>query len=399
MKKITCLFVFLLTYGAVFGQIFTPQTSGTTETLSSIQFASDDIGYTVGNSGVILKTVNGGTNWNPQVSGVTTDLGSVKLIDKDTVYSCGRAGVILKTTDGGSNWKKLNAGVSTDLSRLFINGKDIYVTGYYGIVLKSSDWGKTWNSLNTGSNAYLYGVYFYNEQIGYVTGSNGTIIKTTNAGSTWSPLNSSTSVSHLFDVTFTDSLTGYVVGGDATSYDGVILKTTNGGASWTPKIIKNNFFGTLKFLNKTVGYVVGGDIGGNTSTILRTNDAGVTWGAETANSKRQFGSAFPSTKAAYTCGLNGTILKATDLLASIFEFAKSNQLVVYPNPTTGKFNIAYDQDVFQKPMNVAIYNVTGDLIYEQSSISEMDLSDFPKGIYYIKLFNDTEAYSKSVLVQ
>jgi hypothetical protein len=176
-------------------------------------------------------------------------------------------------------------------------------------------------------------------------------------------------------------------------------ETTDAGTTWSTKTIINNLSGTIAFLNKNTGFTVGGDIIGNTSTILRTNDAGASWSVESSNSNRQFGASFPSSKTAYTCGLNGTILKATTMISSIFEPADADQLVVYPNPTNGKFNIAYSHSAFQKPMRVTIYNATGDLVYDQSWISEVDVSELPKGIYYIKLYDDKQTYSKSIIVE
>ena len=73
-----------------FAQSFwNPQTSNTTATLRSVYFINNDTGYTVGNSGTILKTTDGGYNWISQTSNTTYDLLSVYFINADTGFTVG----------------------------------------------------------------------------------------------------------------------------------------------------------------------------------------------------------------------------------------------------------------------------------------------------------------------
>lgn len=81
----------------------------------------------------------------------------------------------------------------------------------------------------------------------------------------------------ISDMTFLDSLTGYMVSGDISVGDtNYILKTTNGGDNWT--IINRVFrdLSTIQFLNKDTGYVCGGFnvVGGY---IAKTKNGGLNW--------------------------------------------------------------------------------------------------------------------------
>jgi len=72
------------------------------------------------------------------------------------------------------------------------------------------------------------------------------------------------------DITFTDSLNGYLVTsiGGNNSY---ILKTTNGGDNWTIKFSHNDPFVRLKFINASTGFT-------NAYTkIFKTTDSGENW--------------------------------------------------------------------------------------------------------------------------
>ena len=57
--------------------------------LLSVNFISNNMGWTVGRFGTILKTTNGGNNWTNQISGTTEDLRSVHFIDNNTGWIVG----------------------------------------------------------------------------------------------------------------------------------------------------------------------------------------------------------------------------------------------------------------------------------------------------------------------
>ena len=80
------------------------QNSGIGNTLYSCHFPEDDqTGYATGGTGTIIKTTDGGANWESQSSGTNTNnLFSVHFpVDAQTGYAVGLYGTILKTTDGG----------------------------------------------------------------------------------------------------------------------------------------------------------------------------------------------------------------------------------------------------------------------------------------------------------
>jgi hypothetical protein len=72
----------------------------------SLYFTSHDTGYAIGgnysNGTGILKTTNGGTDWISQTSGITNkSFHTVYFINSSTGFIVGDSGVILKTTNGG----------------------------------------------------------------------------------------------------------------------------------------------------------------------------------------------------------------------------------------------------------------------------------------------------------
>jgi photosystem II stability/assembly factor-like uncharacterized protein len=75
-------------------------------TLSSIFFVNQNVGYSVGidsgySPGLIVKSTNSGENWFKQLCPTTLNLRSVFFVNENVGYACGNSGVIIKTTDGG----------------------------------------------------------------------------------------------------------------------------------------------------------------------------------------------------------------------------------------------------------------------------------------------------------
>jgi photosystem II stability/assembly factor-like uncharacterized protein len=69
-----------------------------------VQFIDVAKGIAVGEHGVILSTLDGGTTWTPVSSGVVTTLTAVEFCSPMVGIADGAEGVILRTTDGGNSW-------------------------------------------------------------------------------------------------------------------------------------------------------------------------------------------------------------------------------------------------------------------------------------------------------
>jgi photosystem II stability/assembly factor-like uncharacterized protein len=110
----------------------------------------------------------------------------------------------------------------------------------------------------------------------WTVGDAGTILHSADDGASWAPQASGTSLA-LNDVTFTDSLNGWAVGGDEGSDPsptaGVVLHTTDGGLTWGAQSVPatSGLWG-VGFVDALRGWAVG-DFG----TVLHTTDGGLTW--------------------------------------------------------------------------------------------------------------------------
>jgi photosystem II stability/assembly factor-like uncharacterized protein len=159
--------------------------------LFSVHFIDDNTGYVAGFARTILKTTNGGTNWDTLSSGTNSDLHSIHFpVNAQTGYAVGgsaNSSTILKTTDGGTNWVSQSSGTTIILLSVHfpVDAQTGYVAGEGGTILKTSDGGTNWVGQNSGTIYYLRTVQFpVDAQTGYTVGMSGTILKTTDGG-TW----------------------------------------------------------------------------------------------------------------------------------------------------------------------------------------------------------------------
>jgi len=75
---------------------------------------------------------------------------------------------------------------------------------------------------------------------------------------------------------------------------------------------------------------------------------------------------------------------------------------VFPNPSDGNITIEIPPSKTNTDNQISIYNSVGSLIWEKSTfetVVNVDLHNFAKGIYYVKINNNEKNYSEKIVVQ
>ncbi|MBD3260400.1 MAG: hypothetical protein GF334_01760, partial [Candidatus Altiarchaeales archaeon] len=195
----------------------------------------ENVGWAVGDNGVVLKTTDGGNNWNSISVPVNTDYKRVKFVDLYTGYMVGRGGTILKSNDSGESWFELESSSTDTLNDLaVIDAKTAVFVGDNGTVLLTID-GTTIQSITEtgGATDNVNGVYFFDTSVGWAVGDNGLLLITKDGGRTWTKYavtdlrTMSTVTQNLNSVAFYNMNDGLVVGDD-----GLILRSSDSGYSW-----------------------------------------------------------------------------------------------------------------------------------------------------------------------
>jgi photosystem II stability/assembly factor-like uncharacterized protein len=243
---------------------------GTKNNLHSVFFINSRIGYIAGDSGLVLKTSNGGTVWTAATPVTKRNLFCVIFASIDTGYAFGDSVTVLKTTDGGSNWRNLFPSIPWDYHLR---------TGYCisGQYFETAGYKSTWKSQNggislqgfIGSPGYYRSMKRASDSTGIVVGDSGLIQRrnTLSFSNRWNTVTSPTS-NNLNSLVFINNNIGLAVGDN-----GTLIQTENNGNNWQlmPSISREKL-NDIHFLNPSNGVVIG-----NNAVLYATSDSGKSW--------------------------------------------------------------------------------------------------------------------------
>ncbi len=198
----------------------------------------------VGRYGKMMRSADGGTNWQPLASGETRPLFSVAFADAQRGFAVGSQGLMLETADGGRSWTRRDTG--TDRQRClvrFTGGGQGVIAGDFGTFWQTADHGSTWTPIELPWEAllpelteafgvvepHLYDLAFCGPERGWLVGEYGLVLATADGGRTWSKQRGGGPFdSHLFAVACSAPDTVVAAG-----QGGQMLFSSDGGATWT----------------------------------------------------------------------------------------------------------------------------------------------------------------------
>jgi photosystem II stability/assembly factor-like uncharacterized protein len=169
------------------GTTWTPQTSSTTQIISSIHFTDANNGWVAGSSapaqGFILNTSNGGATWTPQTSPTAQNLSSINFTSSSIGWASGAGGTLLHTVNGGTTWtSQTSPATHVWRSIMFPSPLIGWAVGDSGAVVNTINGGTTWTVQPTFIISWMRCVYFVNNFAGWTVGDNGTILRYSSPG-------------------------------------------------------------------------------------------------------------------------------------------------------------------------------------------------------------------------
>ena len=215
-----------------------------TERLSSIAFADEEIGLVAAANGTIYRTTNGGVpvvdpesdgekeafTYFEVESGTNASLTDVYFEDRSRAWVSGDDGTVLWSEDAGETWQSASTPTSASLRAISFapDGVSGVVVGDGGTVLMSSDGGVTWRDVEAGAGVTLGDVEFAGAAAVWAVGENGTALQSRDGGATWTDMDvGAPEGTTLQDVAFDGS------SGAITGEGGFVVTTADGGNSWT----------------------------------------------------------------------------------------------------------------------------------------------------------------------
>lgn len=160
---------------------------------SDIKFLDNLNGYVLLENAV-LKTTDGGINWQNYTIAAGLKLTKFEFLDVNTGWAVGATTgtintVIYKTIDGGLNWTLQGPTVANQsFNRIFmLDVNNGWVVGSGGLIYNTSNGGTTWTAQTSGTTNVLKSVYFADNSKGWAVGFNK-VLETIDGGTTWTTL-------------------------------------------------------------------------------------------------------------------------------------------------------------------------------------------------------------------
>jgi photosystem II stability/assembly factor-like uncharacterized protein len=405
MKNIIILITALVLVNTVNSQ-WLQQTSGTDSYLYDMWMFSTESLIVCGEQGLILKTTNGGADWD-SIPCPSASTQYIFFLNANTGWISGGDSLI-KTVNGGNTWTFLSN--TSGRAPFFTDANTGWMGAGNSSIKRSTNGGVNWTFINMPVNSITHDVYFVNANTGFVKGtrpvSDSTYIyKTTNGGTNWNVLRGFNEI--YAGMQIVDENTIYLCG-----FHGAFTKTTNGGAAW-----EGNSANTTEALEKVVftdtqnGFVCGGY-----GVIFATTNGGSSWQDQTLQTGESFSKICfmpQNNQTGYVAGSDGAIYKTTNggvigiqqissEVPSKYSLAQN-----YPNPFNPVTNIKFS---IPKAGNVklAVFDITGrevaELVNSQLSAgtykADFNAENLSSGVYFYKLVtNEFTEVKKMILVK
>jgi photosystem II stability/assembly factor-like uncharacterized protein len=240
----------------------------TSETITSVGFATPQTGWAAGAQGVILHTSDGGETWQLQLTGgqvlnlmtaaadqataaAPTDEVAQKAVRRAGIFSqdgpdkpflsvlamnaqtaiiFGAYRMTVMTKDGGKSWVdwSLHIGdpVSHNIYGATLAGSSIYVAEELGFLLRSDDGGSSFNLVTSPDPSTFFGILGTKQNSILAFGVAGEVFRSVNRGQTWSQ----SAISANADLTAGLVLqSGHIL---VVSEDGTIYESADDGLSF-----------------------------------------------------------------------------------------------------------------------------------------------------------------------
>ena len=237
----------------------------------------------------VYKTIDGGITWTEQLTeamlGGSYYFRNIEFLNTNIGFLGTLNGEFFKTADGGDTWE-LVTNIPTTPEGICgldaVGNSTIYGCGAYfspAYIIKSIDSGTTWDYIDMSAYANaLVEIYFTDELTGYVSGNNATgatVLKTIDGGTTWTEIfNSNIIGEFVWKLQVLENSPNVIFGAieSVSPHLGQLIKSTNSGTTWTSYDAPETLIQAVGFISETHGWM-----GGHATGIHETTDGGLTW--------------------------------------------------------------------------------------------------------------------------
>lgn len=403
--RFTLLFLFLLPTLS-YAQ-WTPLSSGTTRNLHDVFFVDRQTGWVSADSGLILRTTDGGASWQNSTAGFT-HLGSLAFLNADTGYVMSGFSLPYVTYDGGVTWAEDTTIrlIGCFPERMRFNGRTLYLSYqgcFGGANLTTFDpvTKDTTSFFEFGPNPLniaFRDIGFPSATQAIAMGEDNHIGRTFDSGDTWSTASPIDSILDWKAVDFMGS-EGYAVTSDIFA---PLYKSVDGGLTWAiDSAWSPTFFypvaTDVDYLSSGYGYVTANGAQGTQGLIFELRPGLFINYLQTPQLTQSIFMVDDSV--GYVVGDSGMILKRAGGPLAVAAAHAALGFQLFPNPASETVAVRWDGP---EAGELRIFATDGRLLHTQSLVggqSSIDLSELPSGIFLVQLQSRGQVGTQRLAVQ
>ncbi len=341
-------------------------------------------------SGVYKSTDNGST-WNPANTGIELLYVRGLQVNGTNLIAGTSDGVYVSSNDGGS-WTARNTGLrDKEVYSLLLIGTKLFAGTKKGIFL-SMDEGVSWTAVNNGLDTTSAIAAIVSKGSNIFAGTVSGVFKSGDNGASWTKVITGMSNKSIGELAVSGST--LFAGGGFNFY-----MSTDDGSNWTYVNLNQSISSLM---------VSGGKIfAGTGEGLFVSSNNGATWKANNDG----FGPVYKNVIAMAVIGTDifastGSMWEdiwkrpISEMTTGIQELSGgSMNLAIYPNPNPGKFILTGTGNIER----VSIQNIFGETIFTMPDLSsgistEIDLTEFSKGLYFIFFSQNGQDLVKKVII-
>lgn len=403
MKYIIIILFFLISSIPVYAQ-FEVCNSKTNKILHDVVFINKLTGIAVGDSGTIIRSQDGGLNWDLILQVDSIQFKKVKFWNDQNGIAIGT--YLYLTNDGGLNWREREMPIKNFYDIDLISENEAIMSGSQGKIYKITEFGENIHSIKiTPTDVELNHISFINQSIGFAhfqDASLARLFKTVDGGINWIEIEAISE--ELFAIVEDLKFLTEEIGFRGGWYNPHLQKTIDGANNWNQTKNENSewdFWSSIYDFhienNQPYTFFACGWYG----EIFRSIDYGANWElleSPVSNTTTLRSIFFIDDFNGWIVGDNGTILKTTNGGGITSSKDPMIQCInLSPNPVKDKLII--EGLNISEIESIIIYSLSGQQILKFNTVNEISLKMLSEGTYIVEIMTPENKFIRKLIKQ